>query len=51
VRATARGRDVYAIARGLVGEIDVERDARLGPAKVRRLRAVLVELDAALYER
>jgi hypothetical protein len=51
VRATARGRDVYAIARGLVGEIDAELDARLGPAKVRRLRALLVELDGALDER
>jgi DNA-binding MarR family transcriptional regulator len=51
VRAAARDRDVYAIARGLVGEIDAELDARLGPVKVRRLRALLVELDAGLDER
>jgi DNA-binding MarR family transcriptional regulator len=51
VRATARGRDIYAIARGLVGEIDAELDAHLGPVKVRRLRALLVELDAGLDER
>ncbi|HXS44669.1 MAG TPA: hypothetical protein VN751_08575 [Solirubrobacteraceae bacterium] len=41
------GRFRYA----LVGEIYAELDARLGPAKVRRLRALLVELDAALDER
>ena len=48
VRATGRGREVFAIARELVAEIDAELAARMGPAKVSRLRALLAELDAAL---
>lgn len=48
VRATARGREVFAIARELTGEIEARLTERLGEAKLRRLRALLGELDAAL---
>ena len=48
VRATARGREVFALARELVAEIDRRLEDRLGAAKVRRLRALLGELDAAV---
>ena len=48
VRATDRGRDVYAIARELTAEVDAHLTERLGEAKLRRLRALLAELDAAL---
>ena len=43
VRATDRGRDVSAIARELMAEVDARLTERLGVAKLRRLRA----LDAA----
>jgi DNA-binding MarR family transcriptional regulator len=48
VRATDRGRDVYTIARELMAEVDAHLTERLGEAKLRRLRALLAELDAAL---
>ena len=48
VRATARGREVFAIARDVVADVDARLNARLGEAKVRRLRALLEELGAAL---
>jgi DNA-binding MarR family transcriptional regulator len=48
VRATDRGRDVYAVARELVTEVDARLEARLGRAKLRRLRALLQELNEAL---
>jgi DNA-binding MarR family transcriptional regulator len=48
VRATDRGRDVYSIARELMAEVDAQLTERLGEAKLRRLRALLAELDAAL---
>jgi DNA-binding MarR family transcriptional regulator len=48
VRATDRGRDVYAIARELMGEVEARLTAELGEAKLRRLRALLQEVDAAL---
>jgi DNA-binding MarR family transcriptional regulator len=48
VRATARGREVYAIVRGFIADTDARLDAALGPAKVQRLRALLEELDAEL---
>ena len=48
VRATARGQEVYAIARDVVAELEAEWGARLGPAKMRRLRALLEELNAKL---
>jgi DNA-binding MarR family transcriptional regulator len=48
VRATERGREVFAIARELVAEVEAELVQRMGAAKVRRLRALLEELGAAL---
>src|SRR3712207_5325286 len=48
VRATSRGREVYAIARRVVSEIDREWTDRLGEAKMRQLRALLEELNAVL---
>jgi DNA-binding MarR family transcriptional regulator len=48
VRATDRGREVFAIAREVVADVDAQLTERLGEAKLRRLRALLEELDAAL---
>jgi DNA-binding MarR family transcriptional regulator len=48
VRATPRGRELYAIARDFVAEIEAEWTRRLGKAKMRRLRELLEELNAAL---
>jgi DNA-binding MarR family transcriptional regulator len=45
VRATARGEQVYAIAREFVAELDEEWGKRLGKAKMRQLRALLAELN------
>jgi len=48
VRATARGGQLYAIAREVVAELEAEWTRRLGKAKMRQLRALLEELNAAL---
>ncbi|HEX3316869.1 MAG TPA: MarR family transcriptional regulator [Solirubrobacteraceae bacterium] len=48
VRATPRGRELYAIAREVVAEVEAEWTRRLGRAKMRRLRLLLEELNAAL---
>jgi DNA-binding MarR family transcriptional regulator len=48
VRATPRGRELYPIAREVVAELEAEWTRRLGRAKMRRLRALLEELNAAL---
>jgi DNA-binding MarR family transcriptional regulator len=48
VRATARGKQLYAIAREVVAELEAEWTRRLGNAKMRQLRALLEELNAAL---
>jgi len=48
VRPTARGREVYAIARDAIAEIEREWTARLGARKMRRLRELLVELNERL---
>ena len=48
VRSTARGREVFAIARELMADIDARIGERLGEAKQRRLRELLEELGAAL---
>jgi DNA-binding MarR family transcriptional regulator len=48
VRATDRGREVFAIAREVVADVDAQLAERMGEAKLRRLRALLEELDAAL---
>ena len=50
VRATALGRQLYPIAREVVAELEAEWTRRLGSAKMRRLRALLEELNAGLAE-
>jgi len=50
VRATARGRKVFAIAREAMAEVDARLDAELGPARVRELRALLEAAHAALRD-
>jgi DNA-binding MarR family transcriptional regulator len=48
VRATPRGRAVFVIVREFVAEVDARLIARLGPAKMQRLRSLLEDLNAAL---
>jgi DNA-binding MarR family transcriptional regulator len=48
VRATPRGKQLYAIAREVVAEIEAEWTRRLGKAKMRQLRELLEELNAVL---
>jgi DNA-binding MarR family transcriptional regulator len=48
VRATARGKQLYAIAREVVADLEAEWTRRLGNAKMRQLRALLEELNAGL---
>jgi DNA-binding MarR family transcriptional regulator len=48
VRATARGSEVYSIAREVTAEIEREWTARLGARKMRRLRELLQELNDGL---
>lgn len=48
VRATARGEEVYAIARQVVAELEERWTERLGADKMRRLRELLTELNAQL---
>ena len=48
VRATARGRDVYAIAREVVAEVEARWTEQLGAARMRQLRALLEALNAGL---
>ena len=48
VRVTGRGEELYAIAREVVGELEAEWTRSLGKAKMRQLRGLLVELNAAL---
>ena len=51
VRATARGRAVYAVARAVIADIERDWTERLGAAKMRRLRALLQELGEQLTAR
>lgn len=48
VRATDRGREVFAIAPVAMADVEARLDERLGAEKMRRLRKLLEELDAAL---
>ena len=48
VRATARGEEVYAIAREFVEELEEAWTQRLGSDKMRQLRALLEELNDAV---
>jgi DNA-binding MarR family transcriptional regulator len=48
VRATPRGKQLYAIARDVVAEIEADWTKRLGRIKMRQLRELLQELNAGL---
>jgi DNA-binding MarR family transcriptional regulator len=48
VRATDRGREVYAVASEVVDELERDWTARLGAAKMRQLRGLLEELNDVL---
>src|SRR5215218_9207594 len=48
VRATARGREVYAIAREAMEEVQARLEARLGSARMAELRALLIEVGEEL---
>jgi DNA-binding MarR family transcriptional regulator len=48
VRVTARGREVYAVAREFTAEVDEELGKALGAARLRQLRELLGDLQAAL---
>lgn len=48
VRATARGNELYALAREFVAATEAEWERRLGKAKFRQLRELLVELNAKI---
>lgn len=48
VRATARGREVYAVVRAFVAELEAEVTAALGERRVSELRTLLGDLLAAL---
>jgi len=51
VRSTARGREVYAIAREAVADIERDWTALLGAGKMRSLRALLEEFNDRLRAR
>ena len=48
VRTTARGREVYVVVREFVAEVEARLAERLGEAKLRELRSLLEQLNAAL---
>ena len=48
VKATARGQDVYAIAREFVSDVEAEWTEKLGERKIETLRRLLKELNEKL---
>jgi DNA-binding MarR family transcriptional regulator len=48
VLSTEKGKEIYAIAREVIAEIEAEWTARLGRGKMRELRTILEELNAGL---
>ncbi len=48
VRTTARGREVFVVVREFVAEVEARLAERLGEAKLRDLRSLLEQLNAAL---
>jgi DNA-binding MarR family transcriptional regulator len=50
VRATARGRELYVVAREFVAELEAEWTRKLGRQKMRQLRSLLEELNGAIDE-
>lgn len=51
VRTTSRGREVFGVVKEFIAELDARLAARLGQAKVDRLRTLLEELDRAVRAR
>ena len=51
IRATARGRELYATAREVTADIEHEWATRLGAIKMRELRELLQELNEWLAAR
>jgi DNA-binding MarR family transcriptional regulator len=51
VQATPRGREVFAIARETVADVQAQLEADLGPARMRALRELLEAVGAALAAR
>ena len=51
VRATARGQEVYAIAREFVEELEADWSSRIGRSNMSQLRALLRELNDAVVPR
>ncbi len=51
VRATARGREVFAIARQVMADVEERLDARLGAERVTALREILNEVGEELDPR
>jgi DNA-binding MarR family transcriptional regulator len=48
VRSTTRGDELYALAREFVVATEADWERKLGKAKMRQLRQLLVELNAAI---
>ena len=48
VRATERGKQLYAIAQEVIAELEADWTRKLGKAKMRQLRELLEDLNAAL---
>jgi DNA-binding MarR family transcriptional regulator len=48
VQVTARGREVFAVARAFAAEVDAALEGALGAARLRQLRELLAALQAAL---
>jgi DNA-binding MarR family transcriptional regulator len=51
VRPTARGREIYEIAREVIAELEAEWTRILGRTRMRTLRGILEELNEGLAER
>ncbi len=47
-QATARGKELYAIAREVVSNVEAEWTHQLGERKMRELRSLLTVLNAAV---
>lgn len=48
VRATDRGREVFAVVREFVADVEARLEERMGAERIRQLRALLEELNQVL---
>jgi DNA-binding MarR family transcriptional regulator len=51
VRATDRGREVFAVVREFIADLDARLDERMGERRVAQLRGLLEELGEAIASR